>query len=176
MWQQKMVKQNIIQEEGRAVVPEPKLQKVKQVGEDGVGWAVVPEPPFLSRPFSSFFFKQQQVQFRFFFRDQWGGRWVCRRLLCQGADLCCGGKCGRRLWMSHSVLCRWSILRLVRAAHRAAVDLTIRDIPVWLWCGYRSWRGGRRGGRALCSAGWVAERILEFLGYSVGWGSLQNEV
>ena len=40
--------------------------------------------------------------------------------------------------MSHSVLCRWSILRLVRAAHRAAVDLTIRDIPVWLWCGYRS--------------------------------------
>ena len=37
--------------------------------------------------------------------------------------------------MSHSVLCRWSIVRLVRAAHRAAVDLTIR---VWLWCGYRS--------------------------------------
>ena len=42
------------------------------------------------------------------------------------------------LWMSHSVLCRLSVLRLVGAAHRAAVDLSIRDIPVWLWCGHRS--------------------------------------
>ena len=60
------MKQNIIQKIGRAVVPEPKLKRVKQVGEDGVGWAVVPEPPFFSQPSSSFFF-QQQVQFRFFF-------------------------------------------------------------------------------------------------------------
>ena len=50
------MRQNIIQEVGRAVVPEPKLKRVKQVGEDGVGWAVVPEPPFLLRPSSSFFF------------------------------------------------------------------------------------------------------------------------
>ena len=50
------MRQNIIQKVGRAVVPEPKLKRVKQVGEDGVGWAVVPEPPFLSRPSSSFFF------------------------------------------------------------------------------------------------------------------------
>ena len=50
------VRQNIIQEVGRAVVPEPKLERVKQVGEDGVGWAVVPEPSFLSRPSSTFFF------------------------------------------------------------------------------------------------------------------------
>ena len=50
------VRQNIIQEIGRAVVPEPKLERVKQVGEDGVGWAVVPEPPFLSRPSSTHFF------------------------------------------------------------------------------------------------------------------------
>ena len=50
------MRQNIIQEVGRAVVPEPELKRVKQVGEDGVGWAVVPESPFLSRPSSSFFF------------------------------------------------------------------------------------------------------------------------
>ena len=50
------VRHNIIQEVGRAVVPEPKLERVKQVGEDGVGWAVVPEPPFLSQPSSTFFF------------------------------------------------------------------------------------------------------------------------
>ena len=55
--------------------------------------------------------------------------------------------------MSHSVHCRLSVLRLVGAAHRAAVDLSIRDIPVWLWRGHRSGRGGRRGGRALCSTG-----------------------
>ena len=86
------MRQNIIQKVGRAVVPEPKLKRVKQVGEDGVGWAVVPEPPFLSRPSSSFFFfRQQQVNFFSLSREQWGGRWVCRRLLCQGADLCCGG-------------------------------------------------------------------------------------
>ena len=48
------------------------------------------------------------------------------------------GLCGRWLWMSHSVLCRLSVLMLVGAAHRAAVDLIIRDIPVWLWRGYRS--------------------------------------
>ena len=70
------------------------------MGEDGVGWAVVPEPPFLSRPSSSFsssfffflfFFGNSRTNFFFssLSREQWGGRWVCRRLLCQGADLCC---------------------------------------------------------------------------------------
>ena len=38
-------------------------------GEDGVGWAVVPEPPFLSRPSSSFFFllSNSRSNFDFFF-------------------------------------------------------------------------------------------------------------
>ena len=40
--------------------------------------------------------------------------------------------------MSHSVRCWWYILRSVRAVHRAAVNLAIRDISVRLWCGYRS--------------------------------------
>ena len=43
-----------------------------------------------------------------------------------------GRKCGRRLLMSHSLLYR-SALMLVRAAHRTAVNLTIRDITVWFW-------------------------------------------
>ena len=62
------VRHNIIQEVGRAVVPEPKLERVKQVGEDGVGWAVVPEPPFLSQPSSTFFFCNSRSDFDFFFR------------------------------------------------------------------------------------------------------------
>ena len=134
------MKQNIIEEEGRAVVPKPKLKKVKQVGEDGVGWAVVPEPPFLSQPFSSFFFfLQQQVQVRFFFffvitgvEGGYAAFCCARGLTCVAGASVAGG------WMSHSVLCRWSLLRLVRAAHRAAMDPTIGDIPVWLWCGYGS--------------------------------------
>ena len=50
--------------------------------------------------------------------------------------------------MSHSLL---YALMLVRAAHRAAVDLTVRDITVWFrrWCG-----------RAPYPAGWLVERVL----------------
>ena len=64
------------------------------MGEDGVGWAVVPKPPFLSRPSSSFsssffFGNSRTIFFSPLSREQWGGRWVCRRLLCQGADVCC---------------------------------------------------------------------------------------
>ena len=89
--------------EGRAVVSEP-IERVKQVGEDGMGWAVVPDP-FLSRPSSSFsssivFFFSRTIFFFFLplSREQWGGRWACRRLLCQGATCVAGasvaGGCG----------------------------------------------------------------------------------
>ena len=102
------------------------------------------------------------------------GCWVCRRLLCQGATLMLQGReCGRRLLMSHSLLYRWSALMLVRAAH---MNLTIRDITVWFWFGDCSCSCGRWCGRAPCSAGWLAERVLEFFGYTVGWGSLKNVV
>ena len=33
--------------------------------------------------------------------------------------------------MSHSLLYLWAAPLLLRAAHRAAVDLTVRDITVW---------------------------------------------
>ena len=55
--------------------------------------------------------------------------------------------------MSRNLLCRWSALMLVRAAHRAAVGLTIRDISVWFWFGGCSCSCGRWCGRAPCAAG-----------------------
>ena len=61
--------------------------------------------------------------------------------------------------MSHSALCWWCLLRSVRATHRVAVHLTIRDVSVGLWC-RRCSRVRRRCGRALCSPGGVAEKIL----------------
>ena len=86
-----------------------------------------------------------------------------------------GRECGSRLLMSHSLLYR-SALMLVRVAHRAAVNLTVRDITVRFWFGDCSYSCGRWCGRAPCSAGWLAERVLEFFGYTVGWGSLKNVV
>ena len=59
--------------------------------------------------------------------------------------------------MSHSLLCLWAALMLVRAAHRAAVDLTVRDIAVF---GDSSRSCGRWCGRAPCPAGWLVERVL----------------
>ena len=62
------VRQNIIQGRQGCCAAE----RVKQVGEDGVGWAVVPEPSFLSRPSSSFsssfffFFGNSRTIFFFF--------------------------------------------------------------------------------------------------------------
>ena len=133
------VRHNIIQEVGRAVVPEPKLKRVKQVGEDGVGWAVVPEPPFLSRPSSTFFFFcNSRSDFVFFFFPSNGMEGGYAAGCCARGLTCVAGASVVGGCVSHSVLCRLSVLRLVGAAHRAAVDLTIRDIPVWLWLGYRS--------------------------------------
>ena len=40
-----------------------------------------------------------------------------------------------------------------RAAHRAAVGLTIRDISVWFWFGGSSCSCERWCGRAPCAAG-----------------------
>ena len=64
-----------------------------------------------------------------------------------------------RLLMSHSLFCRWAAFTLVRAARRAAVGLTVRDITVWFRFGDSSRSCGRWCGRAPCSAGWLAERV-----------------
>ena len=41
----------------------------------------------------------------------------------------------------------------VRAAHRAAVSLTVRDMSIWFWLGGSSFSCGRWCGRAPCAAG-----------------------
>ena len=71
-----------------------------------------------------------------------------------------GCECGLRLLMSHSLLYLWAALMLVRAAHRAAVDMTVRDITVWFRFGDSSRSCGRWCGRAPSSAGWLVERVL----------------
>ena len=50
-----------------------------------------------------------------------------------------------------------------RAAHRAAVNMTVRDITVWFRFGDSLRSCGRWCGRASSSAGWLVERILYWL-------------
>ena len=79
-------------------MPEPTQERVKQVGEDGVGWAVVPEPPFLSRPSSTHFFFYSRSDFDFFFSSNGveGGHAAgcCARGLTCVAGASVAGGCG----------------------------------------------------------------------------------
>ena len=112
MWKTEKVRQNIIQ--GRqGCCAWAKAERVKQVGEDGVGWAVVPEPPLLSRPSSSFsssfFFGNSRTNF-FFPSFSWAMGWkvgMPQAVVPGGRCVLQGHKWGRRLWMSHSVRCWW---------------------------------------------------------------------
>ena len=109
-----------------------------------------------------FFFPSNQQDFFFFplSRVPWGGvLGVCRRLMCQGATLMLQKReCDRRLLMSHSLLYRRSALMLVRAAHRAAVNLTIRDKPYGFGLGTaRVAVSGGVEGRRVRLIGWRRE-------------------